>query len=1212
MPTKTEAIKNFLIARTHSDLANMYNYNMEVQVNVRKGSGERASSESFRGRTSHSYTDGVQKWYSFRIPRKAFSEPEYIDTDIKYDLDIHAEGIGMTGWDWKERVSKWVGFDFDDISGHATGLTQPELDEVKKQATSIPWITVRRSTSGNGLHLYVFLNNVPTVTHTEHAALGRSILGKLSAIAGFDFESKVDVAGGNLWIWHRKMTPQGHGLELIKQGVALEEIPQNWKDHVLVIKGKRRKSLPRYIEDERSFDDANNSRKKVKLDEQHKKLLDFLEKSESQWWYDQDRQMVVCHTYDLKLAHKELKLRGIFDTKATGQYRGADHNCFSGDTEILTKEGPCKIKDVAVKGGAYLYVATPEGMVWRWSKVRSFGEQETVPITLGQFHPLRVTLNHDWFICNTGRYTVDHRYKKKTYELRQNSELLPLAPIELPEIDWEGYAHGFVFGDGWQVNVQGKLSCNVPFFKNDKDLIRLLSKYGNIGDALVPGHGDVPTARQLPEEWKHLPNNPTKGYALGFLLGLISADGHIDREGRLVVGQSDWYYMVEIRNLAIYAGLSPYELQIIERTSGFPGKSMVRMCISTYNLTKEHFLRKDQQKRFKTSKRLTRTVGNIDFDDKIKEEVFCAIVPTYHNFTLADGVITGNCFLVPLSEPEGSWVVRRYTQGIEETSGWEPDCHGWTTCYYNRDLTLDISAKVHNGAEDEKGFFHFQCASDAEHVVEDLGLKFTLPDWAKGRPAQLKETKDGRLLTQIKREPLDPAIQGWVEDKGYWKKVSKANLHQPGERNNEDYDNRIRHLVTQEKVDQGWAIKVDTDSWVIEPLPHVRLALQNVGASPREISDILGGAVLDHWTLINEPFQPEFPGGRKWNRKAAQYAYEPKKERPFRYPMWKKVLGHCGKGLDLTVSEDTWCRDNGIRTGADYLKIWAASIFQFPKKRLPYLFFYSKEENTGKTTFHESLGMLLTRGYIRIDHSLISNSGFNGEMENGILCAVEETDLGKNRNARNRIKDWVTTSRMTIHRKGKTPYETENCTHIVQTGNNHTECPIFTGDTRITMIHVPPFEPNELIDSYELQAKLKQEAPDFLGELLQVDIPPSGNRLNVPVLDTEIKEQTSEGNKNAVEVFLDEKVHYAPGECIKYGELYRLFETCVDPSDGHYWGKRKFGQQLPHEYPKGPSPKHSNQTIVGNVSLEKPETTESTQIYILRGGKVVLTERKND
>ena len=71
--TKTEAIKNFLTAATHPDLAALYNPSMEVQVSVAQDGGEKVQQE-FKGRQYSVYTDGLDRWKSFRIPLNANAE----------------------------------------------------------------------------------------------------------------------------------------------------------------------------------------------------------------------------------------------------------------------------------------------------------------------------------------------------------------------------------------------------------------------------------------------------------------------------------------------------------------------------------------------------------------------------------------------------------------------------------------------------------------------------------------------------------------------------------------------------------------------------------------------------------------------------------------------------------------------------------------------------------------------------------------------------------------------------------------------------------------------------------------------------------------------------------------------------------------------------------------------------------------------------------
>lgn len=334
-PLKTNAIKNFLLTRTHADLACLYNHNMEVQVIVAQENGIRVDGD-YKGKQWHGWSDGIQTWKPFRIPVNASSEPEYTDRPMNYDLDTYAEGIGMTGWDWVERISRWVAFDFDGIMGHSEKhqkkLTDVELLEVQERIVSVPWCTLRASTGGKGLHLYVFLEPVATANHNEHAALARAVLGMLGSLARFDFNAKVDACGGNMWVWHRKMKHAPNGLSLLKaQDYLLKEVPLNWKDHIDVISGSRRKIKPFFTkEDSEELPFNNLVRKSVRtpLDEEHLRFINWLKQANCSAWWDNDHWMLVTHTHHLREAHRELNLRGTFDTIATGAKSPHDHNCF--------------------------------------------------------------------------------------------------------------------------------------------------------------------------------------------------------------------------------------------------------------------------------------------------------------------------------------------------------------------------------------------------------------------------------------------------------------------------------------------------------------------------------------------------------------------------------------------------------------------------------------------------------------------------------------------------------------------------------------------------------------------------------------------------------------------------------------------------------------------------------------------------------------------
>src|SRR6185436_3706655 len=154
--TRTQAIKNFLrntATEFNRDLAALYDEYLECQVNVAQDNGERVEG-NYQGKGWHGWTDGVQTWKSFRIPYEAKSNPHYDDPKMTFALEDHVEGIGLTGWNWKERKSIWVAYDFDSITGHKQGLTSEQLQEVLEKAKAISWVEIRRSTSGKGFHIY--------------------------------------------------------------------------------------------------------------------------------------------------------------------------------------------------------------------------------------------------------------------------------------------------------------------------------------------------------------------------------------------------------------------------------------------------------------------------------------------------------------------------------------------------------------------------------------------------------------------------------------------------------------------------------------------------------------------------------------------------------------------------------------------------------------------------------------------------------------------------------------------------------------------------------------------------------------------------------------------------------------------------------------------------------------------------------------------------
>jgi phage/plasmid-associated DNA primase len=262
-----------------------------------------------------------------------------------------------------------------------------------------------------------------------------------------------------------------------------------------------------------------------------------------------------------------------------------------------------------------------------------------------------------------------------------------------------------------------------------------------------------------------------------------------------------------------------------------------------------------------------------------------------------------------------------------------------------------------------------------------------------------------------------------------------------------------------------------------------------------------------------------------------------------------------------------------------------AALFQTPTEPLPYLFLYGGQD-TGKSTFHEALSLLLLgwRGYVRADNALISQSGFNGELLSALLCVIEEIDLSKSRMAYARIKDWVTGPTISIHAKGQTPYEVHNTCHWVQCANEVDACPIFPGDTRITMVRVEC--PEVVLPKKAFFQNLQDEAPAFLEKILTLELPETESRLKIPVLETEEKLTQKEANLDVLSSFLEDRCYRIEGSSISFADFYSAFTEYCPPDERRNWPRQRVSRNLPISIPRGKMGGDGS-IFIGNISLKE-------------------------
>lgn len=819
---------------------------LELQVNVSPLGGE-----PVEGKPS-SYTNGIDEWFSFRVPKgAATNSPHWKDYLLRYNLAERVDAIGCTGWNWKRKVSQWVGFDFDSIVGHAAGvgISNAQLDEIRTAVQALPYVEVRKSTGGLGLHLYVHLDDIPCENHTEHAAIARCVLAKMSEQVNMDLLQHVDACGGNMWIASRRATAENNGLGLMKRATCkFTELPENWRDHAAVVTRSRPRVSVSGVDatEEDIFTQLTSSHRRVPLDDSHLAVRARLADLGCAVWV-QDHYLLQTHTRLLKRVHEEMELKGVFETSSPGS-NTREPNCF-----------------------------------------------------------------------------------------------------------------------------------------------------------------------------------------------------------------------------------------------GFP----------------------------------------------------------------VDG---------------GAWKFFRFGQGTAEHASWKQDGRTWTTCYFNREATLDAAAAVAGGKLLTNGGYEFSTLKQASDMLNKLSphgkMELNVDPRIAQRKAVVKRNKDGNVTVEVAKTNEDGELDQWnsTSKKGHWSQTIPMQSD-PAERRILDYDGQVRCLSTVNGDPAGWAVLEVSGKWLSKNATSVRKVFLNTGLDGIEADRMMGAAETNTWRLVSLPFTDEYPGDRQWNRRAPQLVYAPKEpeEGANAHPHWDMILNHCGMSLDSSLAMEAWARDAGVVTGQQYLQCWMASVIREPFQPLPYLFFFGGE-NCGKSIFHEAFALLVTKGVVKADKSLTNTNEFNGELEGCIVAVVEEKNIAANATAHNRIKDAVTSPKLSIRRMQTDTYEVPNSTHWVQCANNPDYCPIFPGDTRITMLYVEKLQKE--IPKAVLTDHLKEEAPYFLWSLLHTTLPQKRGRLRIPVVNTKFKEDAAAMNKSHVELFIEDHCLYSPQGSIPFADFHKKFQSWLAASSGETCSKNKLGRSI--------------------------------------------------
>lgn len=418
-------------------------------------------------------------------------------------------------------------------------------------------------------------------------------------------------------------------------------------------------------------------------------------------------------------------------------------NCFSGDTKFLTKNG-VKRFDECVDTVVDVFTSKCK---WERAEIMKFGKQQIGILELSKNKSrktIKVTENHNWIIQDGSSRVI-----KKTNELR-NGDIIPTVSCRCYRAYKPspfGVAHGFFWGDGDHVD---KKYLRTHICKGKEKLLDYYTP-DTIGKS-----GDVFTVSGMPRFFLKKPNlNESSSYLYGWLAGYFAADGSVDTRGACVICSTIKENLELVQDVLCVLGIPFENIRQQVRVSNLTNEegTVYILSLNRKYLNEDFFILDKHRERFvenpiDESHSGRWKVESYKLTDEY-EDVYCANVPSTHDFALENNILTHNCYV--LSAPEDN------IESIFETCGKLA-----RTYSYGGGCGLDISklrpanSKVNNAAKSTSGATSFM----------DLFSKITEVIGQSGRR--------GALMISISCE--HPDVPEFIEIKKDLDKVTKANI----------------------------------------------------------------------------------------------------------------------------------------------------------------------------------------------------------------------------------------------------------------------------------------------------------------------------------------------------------------------------------------------------------------------------------------------------
>ena len=435
-----------------------------------------------------------------------------------------------------------------------------------------------------------------------------------------------------------------------------------------------------------------------------------------------------------------------------------------------------------------------------------------------------------------------------------------------------------------------------------------------------------------------------------------------------------------------------------------------------------------------------------------------------------------NCYV--FLRPRGVlFVVRFKTQ--DECASWGTTEKGERCCYYNSPLDLRTACEIVGGIW--KGSKGATCP-DYATAKRFAGLfGYDLPSLTNDRPVNFHHENAHTIVAETEQVKGE-IVKGWGID---YRKLMLTFETEPAPEAQNNYDSVARHVVTTERENAGYLMRTDGGVWNWEPKDTVKeLLAAKYNLNDKELTRAISTVAANPYTLVNEPFQPEFLAGRKWNKFGAQLAVAPdlrETSSTLRHDLGaqRARTRRCGQGGPLVPDAQHQDRQ-GIP--AALVRVDDAAPRSTPADALLLL----ARARQRQVQSPSALGLLFNSGYLEGTRML--NEQFNKAMAGAVLVYLDEEKVADR--AAQKVKQYIEFGTIPIRMMRTDTFHFPNTSHWIACYNYTDGVPVEDGDERIIMIHVPLLYDDEKLKwDEEMKPRLQDEKSDFLGTLMTTDLP---------------------------------------------------------------------------------------------------------------------------